>query len=142
MRKIKGKKLIQHALIFGLFATIFIPSSTFAWPSTGGFAFNIQPNQGNTRSEGAYRSANTTAIPWGVQVDSSNESGDKTYTRFWIEGVDGTNVSESANVLEDSGDKWVNPYSTANQRTVYLTAENNNYNSESFLVTGFWDEEK
>lgn len=75
-------------------------------------------------------------------LDSSDETGGTTKTRFWIEGSDGTNLSETMDILEDAGWSYKNPYSSANERTVYLTAENNNYNSESYTAIGRWIPQK
>lgn len=76
-----------------------------------------------------------------------------TKTRYWLElGVEngsnvGTNVSPPVDVIAGNGsvnsgrNYYVRAESTANRKNVRLTAENNNYSSNTYSVTGIWDEE-
>ena len=67
--------------------------------------------------------------------------GDKTLTRYWLEGANGDNVSKSVDISIADGAVYTPAYSSASQRNVYLTAENNNRNGDEYTVSGYWDEE-
>lgn len=73
-------------------------------------------------------------------MQSSGE-GARTVTTYWLENASGTNVSPSLNVKQGNGSYYSAAYSNASKKNVYLTAQNNKYNSSRYSVSGFWDEE-
>lgn len=77
----------------------------------------------------------------GCLLEGSGE-GDKTYTNFWLEVYNGDNVSTWRSVQQGAGVYRTAAYSDANQKNVYLTAENNNNNASIYTVQGYWDEEE
>ena len=105
-----------------------------------GFNFTIQPHQANTRSGARYRQTTNVNNKWKVNMQSSGE-GARTVTTYWLENASGTNVSPSLNVKQGNGSYYSAAYSNASKKNVYLTAQNNNYNSSRYRVSGFWDEE-
>lgn len=60
-----------------------------------------------------------------------------TVTTYWLEVSDGTNVSPDC-AAKVGSQYWPAAYGTANSKNVYLTAENNNYNSNLYNVSGYW----
>jgi len=142
MKKAKNIKLVKLVITFGLLAAIFIPvTSTLAAENYYDYAFTIKAYQANTKSGGLYRETTNTSNRWRVSMYESTESSGKDITRFWLSGSDNTKLSPSSDVLEDNGPYYADAYSSASQRTVYLTAENNNYNANSYACYGYWDEE-
>ncbi|KZT83378.1 hypothetical protein Nizo1840_1657 [Lactiplantibacillus plantarum] len=105
-----------------------------------GFNFIIQTHQANSRSGPLYRQTTNVNNKWKVNMQSSGE-GARTVTTYWLENAGGTNVSPSLNVKQGNGSYYSAAYSNASKKNVYLTAQNNNYNSNQYRVSGFWDEE-
>ncbi len=67
--------------------------------------------------------------------------GSNTITNYWMENSATTNVTPTVSVTQGKGYYYENAYSSANGTTVYLTAENNNFNGSAYNVSGYWDEE-
>ncbi|MGP7817838.1 DUF2712 domain-containing protein [Niallia sp. 01092] len=146
MKKSTKRKLGQLGLALGI--GVGVLGSPLVSHATDNFdndyLFHILSYQLNTREyeESAYRQTTSIDNPWKVQMTWSEESdSSNTITRFWLEKENETNVSAPVDKLEGDPASYVKPYSTANQTTVYLTAENNNYNLDQYLVEGIWDEE-
>lgn len=135
------KKLLVAGLSAIAIITVAAPASFAAQNNEYGFSFNIKANQGNTRSVGRSR---TTNHMWMVNAKTTNESGSVfhvgTKTTFWLENKGGTNVSPSTDVVVGNGAYYQQGYDNS-KTTVYLTAQNNNYNSNTYYVHGVWDEE-
>lgn len=143
MKKQTKRKLGNYALAFGILGGIaFSTTPAFASEDHDYFNYTIKANQANTRTD-APRERTTTDIhnKWMTQVTDSNENGGYTYTTFWLEGYDGTNVSPSMKVLEGDDEYTSDAYSSASKRYVYLTAQNNNDNDDVYTAEGYWDEE-
>ena len=75
-------------------------------------------------------------VPWYISLESSGE-GKGTKTIFWLEKTDGTHVSPDATVKQGTSQTPA-AYGFANQQHVMLTAENNTYNENVYLVSGHW----
>ena len=71
----------------------------------------------------------------------SNEPGGNTITRFWMtEYKTKSRATKLVDVLE--GYEYYNSaYKIANKHDVALTAENNNYNNNTYIAEGYLDEE-
>ncbi|WP_288885195.1 DUF2712 domain-containing protein [uncultured Eubacterium sp.] len=98
----------------------------------------------NTTLDSAYRDTNSAVVPFSVRLDESDEptkDGKKTITRFWLEDKNFDNISKTIDVTLKEGFYKTNPYSEANKKTVFLTAENNNYNANMYNIKGKWKEE-
>ncbi len=139
-RLVKIKVVV--ALLLGL-ATIGTVGAGSALASNDkwGYSFTIKANQANSHSGKRYRQTTNTDNRWKVNLQSSNEKGKGTYTRFWLENNSNKNVSPSQNVKEDGGSYYKYAYSSASRKYVRLTAEDNSYKSETYHVSGYWDEE-
>ncbi len=75
-------------------------------------------------------------------MTTSNEPGaSNTINTFWLEHSNGANVSAAHDVKEGTGNHYYVPYTSANESYVRLTTENNNFDNNSYTVSGFWDEE-
>lgn len=95
----------------------------------------------NTRFDHKYRSTKDTENPWRVTIDYSGE-GKNTITTFWLEDFYGNNVSQDVKAEYNGILQYVSPaYSSASGIDVYLTGENNNWNSESYYIEGRWSQQ-
>lgn len=109
--------------------------------TTKGYNGDIKTYHGNTRLGYEHRSTSDTSNPWRVSIKYSGE-GKGTITTFWLENFYGTNVSADIDA-EYNGiyQYYASPYSKVNESDVYLTAENNNYNNDTYQIRGYWSEE-
>lgn len=108
------------------------------------YTLSVPDYQGNsTHTDGRYRQTTNTNNPWKIDQTSTTEGtgSSSNKTHYWLETYDGSNVSHGYDVSSSDGPIYKNAYGEASQATVYLTAENNNFNSDEFTVKGFWDEE-
>lgn len=110
-----------------------------------GFSFDIKPYYRNTRvndSQARYRQTTDPNNMWKVGLRTSTEYGGKgTITNFWLEDYNETNVSDDISAVQGSKVYYKVAYNKAAKKNVYLTAENNGYDSVTYHVTGVWDEE-
>lgn len=107
------------------------------------FIFTIKPYQYNSRIdsfEAKYRNTPDPENMWKVGLRKSGE-GEGTITCFWLEIFDETNVSDAIKAKQGTKTYYKEAYKSASEKKVYLTAENNNYNSDRYSVSGVWDEE-
>lgn len=129
--------MITGAIVFSSLFSL----NAFAGNDNVGFSFTIKAWQGNTRVEdGRYRETANPNNSWKVNLTDSGE-GTETITRFWLENFNQDNVSSAIDAVEGSGAHYKEAYGSASQVTCYLTAENNNWNNETYIAYGFWDEE-
>ncbi|MGM0807466.1 MAG: DUF2712 domain-containing protein [Bacillota bacterium] len=138
--RILKKNFVKLGLCAAIGVGFLYPSISSAGYNEYGFEFTIKPQQGNSRSEGLYRSTTNRNDAWLVNVNHSGE-GYYDFSTFWLENSGGTNVSPSRLVSEADPNLYTKAYDNASQTTVYLTAENNNYNNTTYGVNGYWDEE-
>ncbi|WP_249596371.1 DUF2712 domain-containing protein [Peribacillus frigoritolerans] len=110
------------------------------------YTFKIKKEQGNEFTRTEYRQTTTERNTWKVRMYHSQE-GTNTYTTYWLERSDGTNVSPALDVkagnkdLKSGRNYYIKGNEGANAANVRLTAENNTASSSSFSVKGYWDEE-
>lgn len=132
------KLLFSSILSLGLcFALIQIAFAT----NNSNFEFRIQAYQNNSST--AYSLYRNVAVdnystPWMVNMTYSQE-GTGTITSYWLELGDGTNVSPTVQAKAGNGEYKRSAYGTANSKYVFLTAENNNNNSQMYTVKGYWN---
>lgn len=138
IRLIKKKKSVVMLLTAMLATAAFSTPQTQAKVDKHRYEFTIKANQENSRSAGQYRNTTNPNSKWIVNMSRSNETGSRTKTTFWLERNDKGNVSPAIDVLEDNGYYHSSAYTSANKTTVYLTAENNNYNNEIYTAAGHW----
>lgn len=106
------------------------------------YSFNIKANYANTYSESRYRQTTNTKNKWKVNMTHSAE-GAGTITTYWLalfnSGHDAG--SDAYDVTQGTGAHYYNAYSNASQKDVCLGAENNNNSTNTYTVSGYWDEE-
>lgn len=136
----KIKKIMLTVLLFLLTFSAMVASNGLAKvPKSTSYTYKINANHENTRSANSkYRNTSDTNNKWGVALTSSSEKAERSITRFWLERYDGTNVSSALNVRIGEGVYVNSTYSSASFSSVYLTAENNNYNNSTYNVSGKW----
>lgn len=109
-----------------------------------GYEILVPNYHGNGQEDKGYlRSPGDSNTQWGVSLTDSKEGGANTYTTFWLEKSSGANVTDAHDVQLGKGFKQFNfeKASDVKGKYVYLTAENNNYISNSYSISGKWDEE-
>lgn len=102
------------------------------------FSGYIQSYKKNTRFDHKHRSTKDTQNPWRVTIDYSGK-GKGTTTTFWLEDFYGNNVSQDVDAVYDDIHQYLCPaYSSASDIDVYLTGENDVWNSEVYYIEGRW----
>ncbi|WP_194191323.1 DUF2712 domain-containing protein [Clostridium chrysemydis] len=130
------------AITLALIGIIMIPGVANAKDNDVSFSFMIDSYKGNTNSDFRKRETVHYDNPWKVDMYSSNEtSNGNSYTNYWLEKYNGSNVSATQKVQVHGGARYFDAYESACKVDVALTAENNNYNNSRYKVTGIWDEE-
>lgn len=136
-----AKKLTKVALVAMLAFTCISAVNVFAGDENYEYKFQIGSYWGTGRVEkGRPRTTTNPKNMWKVNLKSSGE-GTGSLTDFWIEKQNGDQVSDTVRAKQGAGSYYKAAYSSANQTTVYLAGENNNYNGITYYVSGFWDEE-
>lgn len=108
-----------------------------------GFTLDITSYRGNSRlpkSEARERTAKKTNNAWKVKMTDSGE-GQGSITVFWLIDDNDKKVSPKMDVKCNSQAHYKEAYASASGKRVRLEAENNNFNSSTYSVTGVWDEE-
>lgn len=115
---------------------------TFASDDNHGYSFVIKANHANTYSSSRYRQTTNTNNPWKVNMTYSGE-GTGTITTYWLALYNSSHtlVSGTHDVKQGSGAHYYTATSKANQMDVCLGAENNNNSTNTYTVSGYWDEE-
>ena len=105
------------------------------------YEFKIKANYENSYSAARYRQTTNTSNKWKVNLLNSTE-GNETKTTFWL-AKDSNNALASGthDVAQGTGAHYYNAKANASQTDVKLGAENNNYSSNTYTVSGYWDEE-
>lgn len=133
------KKFVITGCLGIMFCSLFV-CHVFAVSANRTFDFRIQPYKGNTTTPYyIYRDVPETvsSVPWLVKMTESGE-GAGTITTYWLELKNGQNVSTDCEAKV--GIEYKTPaYNYANSQNVYLTAENNNNNSNMYTVKGYWN---
>ncbi|QTL52613.1 DUF2712 domain-containing protein [Priestia aryabhattai] len=140
-KKLKKSKGLQIALAAGILGAIIIPSSVSASDKEYGYYFTIKTLQKNSYSSYRWRGTDDTSNPWKVAMTYSNEPGGNTITRFWM--TESTTKSRATGVVDvlEGREYYRTAYKLANKHDVCLTAENNNFNTNTYVAQGYWDEE-
>ena len=137
MGRTKMRRTIGAIMLTLMFITLMVPA-VYADDTNTSFKFKIYSyNQNGQESKGRYRQTLRPENPWKVKlVESKNPT-----ALFWLEGNNGQNVSADAVGRRGGGAVYTPAYASASQRTVYLTGQNNVWESAEFYVSGVWDEE-
>ncbi|WP_226681579.1 DUF2712 domain-containing protein [Sutcliffiella horikoshii] len=137
----KYSKITKLACVAVIAGAVSIPFTSFATNDDVPYEFKIYGYQQNGKeADGRYRQTKSVDNTWKVKLNKTGE-GSGSVTRFWIEDSSARNVSIHKDVKQGNGEYHTSPYASANERTVWLTAQNNNYNGTSYTVEGIWDEE-
>lgn len=138
--KIKKRKIMLALTVATLMAINASP--VFASDDNIGYSYTIKANYGNTYSDSRYRQTTDTSNKWKVQMDYSGE-GVGTITTYWLALFNQTHDAASAahDVKQGSGAHYYKAKSNASQKDVCLGAENNNNSTNTYTVSGYWDEE-
>lgn len=136
--KVKTKILSLILVTVVCFGSSF---ATYAKNDNIDFKFKIRSlTRNSTYGKGRYRQTRNTNNQWKVQLNKSGE-GKGSKTTFWLSGSDGEQVSPDAVAQQGKGAVYTKAYSSANERKVYLSGENNNWSLDGYEVSGVWDEE-
>lgn len=103
------------------------------------YSFTLKANYGNNYSGERYRQTENKDNKWKVNMTYTSEGAGKVAT-YWLD-KSGTQVSDTVDVHQGAGEYKRSAYQTASQSYVRLAAENNNYTSTTYTVSGYWDEE-
>ncbi len=107
------------------------------------FSFNLKAHYGNSTTSTRYRQTTNTKNKWKVNLTNSTEGNGKVAT-FWLTtNADGTNIvsDDTHNIAQGSGAHYYDAKSSASQKDVRLSVENNNDSPNTYSVSGYWDEE-
>ena len=140
MNKKIFKSTVASTLVLGMLA---MPHITKASNDNYAYEFNIQAHYGNTYSpEARYRQTTDTTNKWKVSLENSTE-GTGTKMTFWLakDNAKKTVVSGTHDVTQGTGAHYYNAKSEASKTDVKLGAENNNDTTNSYTISGYWDEE-
>lgn len=136
-----GKKFLGIALATASIATMAISSVYAGAENDYAYKFKVSSYHNNEHCDiSRHRQTADPGDRWKVKLSTSAE-GTGTYTRFWLENYDEDNVSQTVDVKQGVGYYYRPSYNSGCKTYVWLTAENNNYNSDSYEVSGYWDEE-
>jgi hypothetical protein len=145
---IKSTKFVKIGLVLSI-ASFWYTSANkvFAANDSHDYTFEIQQFNYNNYSGERYRQTSSVENEWKVRLDDSGE-GNGTITTFWLGDKD---TNAPYNYAQGSITKsvyagkttptYTEAYSRSNQSYVALGAENNNYSSNTYWVSGVWDEE-
>jgi hypothetical protein len=125
------------AILLGLSA-----APVFASNDNHAYSFTIQPHYANSYSSAAYRQTTNLSNQWKVDLAYSGE-GAGTITTFWLAKSVGRSVgSNTHDVRQGSGAHYyVATNSVVSATDVVLGGENNNDSANSYIISGYWDEE-
>lgn len=122
----------------GLFA------SAYSYDDDYFFLFNVpKEQQWGYINDAKYRGTRYVETPWKVNFASSSE-GTGTIMQFFLLNNSWFSYqqrSDYKSVQQGSGNKYFKAYESANQSDVRIGARNNNNVSNSYEVSGYWDEE-
>jgi hypothetical protein len=138
-------KFVAIALVGALAFSTISAINTFAATVDNNIAygFKIESWHQNSRvsdEEARYRTTTNIYDQWKVKLEHSGE-GEGTYTTFWMENSGETNVTDAVDVKQGATPYYNPTRESAGRTYCYLTAENNNYNWDTYYVSGVWDEE-
>ena len=138
-------KFYKRLLLTLIVCSISISAFAFSVAAYGSdndipYSFTVLGNQQGTYTNGEYRGNSGTNVPWKVNFTYSQE-GKGTVMQYYLSGSWWSKQSDYKNVKQGSGAKYYHAYDTAKNMTVALAARNNNYTSNKYSISGYWDEE-
>lgn len=138
-------KTKKRTMMLGLAAAMIIAmnaSTVLAADDDIAYSYTIKANYGNTYSDSRYRQTTNTSNKWKVNMTYSGE-GEGTVTTYWLALFNENHDVGSAthDVKQGSGAHYYKANSNASQKDVCLAAENNNNSTNTYTVSGYWDEE-
>lgn len=140
MKKLMKRKVM---IIFAMAMIIAMNTMTvFASNDNYGYSYTVKAEHGNTYTTSQYRQTTNTKNKWKVDMTYSGE-GVGTVTTYWLALFNDSHgvVSGTHNVKQGSGAHYYEATSGASQKNVCLGFENNNYSTNTYTVSGYWDEE-
>lgn len=106
------------------------------------YSYNIKANAKETYTTSRYRQTKKTYNPWKVDFAWSGEgAGTKTTYYLALYNSEHEAASNEYTIKQGTGAHYYNAFSNASQKNVCLAMKNNNYNSSTYYVSGYWDEE-
>lgn len=145
IRAIDKRRVLGTLFVALALAVIVGAQPAFAYVDQGvSFNFTIRGYCLNGReSDARHRDTLMVDNQWKVKMTWSDEKPEAsdTITKFWLESNTGANVSPSVLKQEGDGYTYKSAYLDACNAWVWLTGENNNFNSDVYEVIGYWDEE-
>lgn len=139
------KKRVLIGITTGVIALSALGFSASAYGSDNniGYSYSVPGGQNWGFSDAEYRGASDTSVPWKVNFTYSSE-GAGTCMQYFLAGTEWFSPSKLSDyklVKQGSGAKYYRAYDSAYKRDVRLGARNNNNVSNSYTVSGYWDEE-
>lgn len=138
----KTKRLLIAIIVVSIFSSILFSINAFAGEDNFPYSFTMKANQASSYSSDSYE--RTTIYydnPWKVNMTFNGE-GTGTIATYWIASkIIHTAYSAKHNVTQGSGDHYYFAYSNASGEYVRLGVQNNNNTTNSYTVSGYWDEE-
>lgn len=140
MKRGKKRCLIMVVAMVGLLSINMVP--LYAQEDDIEYYFRIQANHGNTYSNKRFRQTSNNSNKWKVDFQYSGE-GAGTITTYWLAKFNASHdiVSNTHRIKQGSGPKYYSTYDGADKTDVCLGAENNNNSGNTYIVSGYWDEE-
>lgn len=141
LKKNISKKRIRNLALASIIGVtgILTTAPAFASNDNHPYSFTIKSEYGNGYSPERYRQTTNVNNKWKVNLQSSGE-GNGTISLFWLD-KNYSVVSDFYEVKQGSGAHYYPADHTASKSDVGLGAENNNYSTNSYTVSGVWDEE-
>ncbi len=146
MSNTKKTRFTQIIAIAVLLAIISALSSTVAFASTDeniSYLFTVKNYLGISRdSNPQWRSTSDNNNAWKVNFKTSEEPGNSTMTKFSLGLEEEDNLASNwYGVVVGTGAHYYAANNDGDFATVYLQAQNNNNNANSYVISGYWDEE-
>ena len=139
------KKLCLKKVAVALAAVVLIGTMNISASASNdnyGFEFTLKANSKSSYSGKRYRQTKKTDNKWKVDFTYSAE-GAGTKAIFWLakNNLDRTIVSKQVTIKQGSGPKLNDAETGASRTDVRLGTKNNNNVSNTYKVSGYWDEE-
>lgn len=133
------KKLFSALSVVLILSSLTIPVAA-SWDDIP-WAFDLKAYQGNSYTSERYRQTEDKTNMWYVNYVSSTE-GKGTIATFWLAESNIFHFHQSISVNEYVGNSFrCEANEDAKKKYVVLACQNNNFNSNVYQATGYWDEE-
>lgn len=138
IKDIKSRAISLIAVVAVVFTVLMVSASSVFATQAHDFSFRVQPRQQNAQEpHGRWRGNVAPSDRWWVKLIKSGE-GKGAATDFWIESANGVHLSHYMRVRCGKGWYGKEAFSSASNRRVYLTAEDNEYKSTGYNISGRW----